>query len=457
MKRTSAQPDQEILSLLEALKSVTVDYPPDLLAMRRAAVIEKSGLLENHGVQDSSPLDEAAMIEMLQELQHVRAKYPPLLLARQRAAFLDQIEKHRKFGWIETLLSPILSWFTHKAKVLAASMTGDDLRRSLVVVSLLVAAFAGIMVYGGDRQPTAFSGIHLTERDISQPIGAVPAAAAEITEKACTPDSPSAPACLTHGFAESPDQTAWVSNSTDSWIAVDMGQTVSINKVELERNYSDGSKGDFTISVAQSEGQYKKVYDSKSDNFAQPVVGTAMIQVSFEPVLARYVKVTVADRGTVINEVKAFSVIVPPTPRPRTEGNNAPSLPTAKPSNTPLPTKTPLPTRTPIPTDPPPTSTPLPTDTRWPTDTPAPTSTPLPTNTPMPTDTRWPTNTPMPTDTRWPTDTPEPTSTPLLPTDPPMPTDTRWPTDTPEPTSMPLPEDTPLPTQPTMLTEYIYP
>jgi hypothetical protein len=323
-------------------------------------------------------------------------------------------------------------------------MTGDDLRRSLVVVSLMTAAFLGIMIYGGDSGLTSISGIHSTQREISQPIAAIPTAASEITETVCTPDSPSAPSCLTHGFAESSDQTAWVSNTDDSWIKVDMGQTVSINKVELERNYSDGSKGDFTISVAQSEGQYKKVYDSKSDHFAHPVVGTAMIRVSFEPVLARYVKVTVADRGTVINKVRAFTVMTSPTPRPRTEGNHAPSLPTAKPSNTPLPT------RTPVPTNPPPTSTPLPTNTPLPTSTPLPTNTPMPTDTrwpthtPMPTDTRWPTHTPLPTDTRWPTDTPAPTDMPL-PTDTPMPTDTRWPTDTPAPTDPPLPVDTPLP------------
>jgi hypothetical protein len=211
-----------------------------------------------------------------------------------------------------------------------------------------------------------------------------------------------------------------------------MGQMTGINKIELDRNYSGGSTGDFIVSVAQSDGQYQEVYDSESDNFAQPVVGMETIQISFEPVLARYVKVTIDDPGIVINEVRAFSVNIPPTPNQREEDTNVLSIPTVRPNSTPVPTDTRWPTDTPVPTSTPtPTATALPTDTRWPTDTPVP-----PTSTPMPTDT------PLPTDTQWPTDTPVPTSTPA-PTDTPVPTDTRWPTDTPGLNSTPLASDTP--------------
>ena len=419
MKPRPSQQDQDIRSLLDALKSASGDYPQELLAKRRAALMEKLRLLEKPGVKESQSLDEEAIIEVLEGLRHVRANYPPLLLAKQRAAFLDQIAKHRRPGWRETFTPAILNWFAQKAKPVLLSLT-SDIRRSLIVVSLLVAAFAGVMIYGKDNGLTAFSGIHLTQREMPQPGLVLPNSSSQITKTACTPDSPSAP-CLTHGFAESPDQTSWVSNTANSWIKIDIGQTARINKVELDRKYSGGSTGDFTISVAQSEGQYKEVYNSKSDHAALPLVGLETVQVSFEPMLARYVKVTVDDPGTVINEVRAFSVSVPPTRDQTIEDTLVLTSPTAMPSSTPLPTSTPAPT-----------DIPQPTDTRWPTDTPVPTSTPAPTDTPQPTDTRWPTDTPVPTSTPAPTDTPQPT-------------DTRWPT------------DTPVPIQPTSQSEYISP
>jgi hypothetical protein len=307
----------------------------------------------------------------------------------------------------------------------------SDFYRSFLLVSLLTAMFAGIMIFGKDSRLTAFSGTHLMEREISRPIQVTPTGSSGIKKATCAPDSASGP-CLAHGFTESTDQTSWVSRTANSWIKIDMGQMTGINKVELDRNYSGGSTGDFIVSVAQSDGQYQEVYDSESDNFAQPVAGMETIQISFEPVLARYVKVTIDDPGIVINEVRAFSVNIPPTPNQREEDTNVLSIPTVRPNSTPVPTDTRWPTDTPVPTSTPtPTATALPTDTRWPTDTPVP-----PTSTPMPTDT------PLPTDTQWPTDTPVPTSTPA-PTDTPVPTDTRWPTDTPGLNSTPLPSDTP--------------
>ena len=172
MKPRPSQQDQDIRSLLDALKSASGDYPQELLAKRRAALIEKLRLLEKHGVEDSRSLDEEAIIEVLEGLRHVRANYPPLLLAKQRAAFIAQVEKHRKFGWTETFPSAILNWFTHAAKALIESTT-NDIRRSLIVVTLLVAAFAGIMVFGQDSRFAEVSGNHLTQREIAQPIAGI--------------------------------------------------------------------------------------------------------------------------------------------------------------------------------------------------------------------------------------------------------------------------------------------
>jgi hypothetical protein len=107
------------------------------------------------------------------------------------------------------------------------------------------------------------------------------------------------------------------------------------------------------------------------------------------------------------------------------------SLPTPRPTRTPLPTftLTPLPpTPTPRPTN---TDTPVFTDTPIPTATPAPTDTPIPSDTPAPTDT--PTNPPAPPTNPPVVAAPPPTDTPVPPpaVDPPSPQAT--PTATPEP------------------------
>lgn len=411
---TRPQRDQEILDLLEELSSVMLAYPPELLARRRAAFMETLDRLDALHAKDSRSLDDQAMTEILEGLQHHNAKYPPLLLAKQRAAFLDQVAKHRQRSWVEKFRVAALQWFSNGAKALRDVMT-YELRRSLVVAGLVVAAFAGILILGEDDHSPGLSGAHLALREVAQPtqVVIIPTGSSKPTKASCAPDSPSAPSCVTHGFAQSRDRTAWVSRTANSWIKIDMGQAVTINRVEVDRKGSGDTSGDFTIAVAQSDGRYEEVYDSRVD---QPVVAAApeTIQAAFEPVLARYVRVTVVDPGIVVQEVRAFSAIPLATAdKPITEEDQqAPPQQTSKSTSTPLLTSTPIPS-----------STPAPTDTLWPTNTPLATDTPVATATPAPTDTLWPTDTPAPTNTPWPTATPAPTDT-LWPTDTPVPADT---------------------------------
>jgi hypothetical protein len=257
---------------------------------------------------------------------------------------------------------------------------------------------------------------------------------------------------------------SWISNSAYSWIKIDLGKSRSINTVTFGRdrlgNLNDGDPGQFVVAVALKDNvyangdssndslEYTKVYDSREVGFDGVVSGPETVRASFDPVMARFVKVTFENAGTAVDEIEVF-MIQPPeyvmilTQRPRDD--LPPSTWTPVPTNTLLPTQTPthvptntpLPTFTPIPTD---TNTPVPTDT----DTPIPTTTPVPTdtNTPKPTKTPRPTRTPTeppPTDTPEPppTDTPEP---PPTDTPEPPPTDTLeppspwpvWPTDTPQ-------------------------
>jgi len=443
MKSTPSSQDQEIFKLLDALKAVKAEYPPELLAKRRTAFMVQLALSEKFSVQHFHPPEDEQIIEILENLKAVRAEYPSILMAKQRSAFLSQASKRRKVGWIETLSSAIKSKFSTNPKALAASTT-SEVRIQFIVASILAAACIGIFLYGFRDQFMAFTRSHQAGGETSQFVSVVPTATYEITKTTCKLDSPSAQ-CLTHGFVKGPDPDSWVSKSTDNWIKIDTGQAATIHMVELDRVRMDNSKEEFTISVALSEDQYKVVYDSRTDKYAGIVSEPDKIQVSFTPVLARYVKVTVTDPGMTINEVRAFAVVQPPPPDQLIENTQKPPLPTVTSSKTPLPTKTvtPVPTRTPTST---PTSTPSRTPTATPTNTPSitptatSTNTPLPTNTPEPTNTPLPTNTPEPTNTPLPTNTPEPTSTPQ-PTNTPEPTNTLTPTKTPFPASMQVPTE----------------
>jgi hypothetical protein len=437
MNSTSSPQDQEIIKLLDALKSIKAEYPPELLAKRRTAFMVQLTLSEKFSVQNFRPPEDEKIIEILENLKPVRIEYPSILMAKQRAAFLSQASKRRRVGWMETLRSAIQSKPIFNSKALAASIT-NEIRIQFIVASILAVACVGILLYGNRDLFMALTRSHPTGGEVSQSSSIVPTATYETTKTTCKLDFTSSQ-CLTHGFVKGPDPASWVSNSTDNWIKIDTGQAATIHMVELDRKRLDSSKGEFTISLALSEDQYKVVYDSRSDNYAAIVSEPDTIQVSFTPVLARYIKVTVTDPGMTINEVRAFGVVQPPPPDQVIEDTQKPPLPTVTSSNTPLPTKTvtPVPTRTLTAT---PTNTPTRTPTATPTNTPTRTPTATSTNTPVPTNTPLPTSTPAPTNTPLPTNTPVPTNTPA-------PTNTPMPTSTPAPTKTPLPTSTPVPTE----------
>ena len=428
MKPTPSLQDQDIFELLEALKSVRVEYPSELLAKRRTAYKVQLALMDRFSVKTFHSLENEKIIEILENLQPVQTEYPSILMAKQRTAFLDKAAKRRKVGWMRAFLSTFQGKFTSVPRVPTAPIT-NVIYRSLVIVSIIVAAFAGTLIFGNREQVSEVADIPPTQREISQPIPVDPTATLETKKTSCTPGSTSSQ-CSTYGFNKSPDQASWISYSTNNWIKIDTGQDATINMVELDREFAGITTGEFTISVALSDGQYKQVYDSKSDNSTGTASAPGTVQASFDPVLARFVIVTVSDPGTAINGVRAFAVLPPPSatapPQPTTTSGGI-SVPTrtqvAVPTNTALPTRTltSIPTNTPLPSATPtarPTNTPVPTNTPLPTATSVPSSTAVPTATPVPPSTAMPTATSVPPNTPLPVNTPVPSNTPV-PTIPP--------------------------------------
>ena len=519
--REEAPSEDRVIELLGSLRSALAEYPPELLSARRAAFLAQVEKYNNGHVPEESPSQDQVM-ELLGNLKSARAEYPSELLSARRAAFLAQIKQHNEVaaqkeplplhgGSISTLFDrlksiemeyPLKLWYARRSVFVAQIREGkisilealrsavrnlfsvqtkhpsvpafSFRRTSMVLATLLVAAFIGSLAYGNRRPLTGIFASSPPQQEASQ---LSPAAAVTNTGEAaklvCKPGY-LPPLCLAQEADQSQDLTfpgngsarpavakdtlpgygrihdaayandgvygpgaSWISNSAYSWIKIDLGDIRTINTITFGRdrlgNFNDGDPGQFVIAVALSDNvyadgnshndfvEYTQVYDSEKAGFDGIVSGPETIEARFEPVRARYVKITFENPGTAVDEIEAF-MIQPfgfgsnPTQRPRDT--------LVPPSFTPIPTNTLIPSRTP---------TLIPTNTLVPTRTPTliPTNTLVPTFTPFPTDTATPrpTFTPRPTNTDVPTDTPEPpTDTPEPPTDTPEP-----PTDTPEP------------------------
>ena len=471
MMSTPSPQDQEILNLLETLKSIKVEYPPELLANRRTAFLVQLTLSEKFSVNNFHFHKNEDVIEILENLKPVRAEYPSILLAKQRSAFLNQIEERRKVSWWEKLRFAFQGNLLDIPRNLVATIP-REIRVQLVAASILAVACIGIFIYGNRDLVNAFTKSLRAPWEIYQSVPIKPTDTYQMTKTTCSPGFTSS-LCRTSGFVKDPERSTWVSKSADSWIQIDTGQTAAINMIEMDREDTTNASGEFTISVAASDNQFKQVYDSRTDSSPETDVSQGTIQVSFEPVMARYVKITVTDPGVSINEVRAFALVQPVVSGQATETTEEELLPTftatlpPSPTNTlvVLPTNISLPSRTPTKT---PTNTPTSTNTLTYTPTNTPTNMPTPTNTPTytptntPTATSTPTNTPTPsnTPTNVPTSTPSSTGTPTntsLPTSTPTttptytpsatstPTYTPSPTQTPSSTSTPLPANTPVP------------
>ncbi len=466
VKKALSIQDQEIIKLLEGLKSDRSEYPVTMLANRRAAFVKQIAEWERVEVGDELPLPGQDVIKLLESLKPIKTEYPQGLLAQRRLAFVGHVLKRGKISWRKTLWSGIQNKLISITRPQKTTTMGFVFA-SLVLISFIMIASLGSVIYGNrDKLGIAFSDSP-TQREVSEAYLPIPTSTLESAVTICKPGY-EPPMCLAKTFDRRQDLTfqgnglaraavakdtlpgysgihqasyandglygsgaSWVSYSAHSWIKIDLGRTTTINMVKFGKdrlgNVIGHNPGQFTIAVATSDNiyadgdstndnkEYKQVYDSKTVGFTGVLSGSETIQASFKPILARYIKITVTNPRAAIDEIEAFfSSSAQPSYLDETGKDNEPIDSQLASNNT--PTKLPSPTRTPndtptlVPTD---TPLPIPTDTPtfMPTDTPL----PIPTDTPMP----------VPTDTLVP-----------IPSDTPMP----LPTDTP----MPLPTDTPV-------------
>lgn len=473
--REEALSEDQVIDLLEGLKPARAEYPPELLSARRTAFIAQIQQHNNRVAVENELLPSLSdsLVTLFGRLKSIQIEYPLKLWSARRSIFVAQI-REGKISILEALYSALQNLFRVQTK--RPSAPAFSFRRtSMILATLLVIAFVGSLAYGNRRSLTGVfeSSIPQQEAPQSSPVAAA-TNTGEIAKIMCKPGY-LPPLCLAQEADQSEDLTfpgngsarpavakdtlpgygrihdaayandgvygpgaSWISNSAYSWIKIDLGEIRTINTITFGRdrlgNLNDGDPGQFVVAVALADNvyadgnsqndalEYKQVYDSDEVGFDGIISGPETIEATFDPVQARFIKITFEKAGTAVDEIEAFMLqpfgfVNNSTPRPRDTR--------VPPSFTPVPTNTLIPSKTP---------TLVPTNTLVPSKTPTliPTNTPVPTDTPLPTDTA----TPRPTKTDVPTDTPEP---PPTDTPEPPPTDTPEPppTDTAEPLSSP--------------------
>ena len=96
MKPSSSPQDEKIIELLTRRGTLKADYPPELLAARRAAFTADIEKCQSVGVHQAELPSQDQMIELLEGLRPLVVEYPAELLAKRRAAFIAQVEERNR-------------------------------------------------------------------------------------------------------------------------------------------------------------------------------------------------------------------------------------------------------------------------------------------------------------------------------------------------------------------------
>ncbi len=114
--------------------------------------------------------------------------------------------------------------------------------------------------------------------------------------------------------------SSWIGTGPDSWLKIDLGQTVPVSSVRFGRDrighFDDRDPGRFQIFLATTDDvyangndqndsqEYQAVFDSESVGFSGEISGSQSLLASFTPTSARYVKVQFGNDGAAIDEVE---------------------------------------------------------------------------------------------------------------------------------------------------------
>jgi hypothetical protein len=290
MKRTPSpqnqEPDQEIIDLLKRLESHKAEYPPELLAARRADFLVQIKQARSEKTRQALA-SNGHFTKHLKELQAVKADYPAELLAARRAAFIAQVEERNAaqvaeelapndqellklfkaiksteaeyqypaklmtarrsafrrqialggaVSFLETLRASIHKLFQFKVKM--PSMPAANLMRtSLIIAVLMVAAFATSLLR---NRAQVFSPAP-SQGNASQPVSSPTATlTAEIVTIVCKPGEES-PMCPPEELDNSQDLAVHGNGAAKPAVAKD--EVGSDNGVHKASTVNDGHDG----------------------------------------------------------------------------------------------------------------------------------------------------------------------------------------------------------------------
>ena len=250
----------QVLELLGNLKSASAEYPSELLAARRAAFIGKIRQHNAVGAPAEVPLSQNGKIfKLFERLKSIEIEYPLKMWSARRSVFVSQVREGR-VSVLDALRLALHNIFNGKNK--PAMVPALSFRRmSMILATLLVAAFMGSLAYGNGQPITQIFAPSPSQGEVFQPSPvAAGTSTGEVAQVICKPGY-LPPLCLAREFDQSRDLTfpgngsarpavakdtipghskihkaaylndglygpgaSWISNSAYSWIKIDLGE-----------------------------------------------------------------------------------------------------------------------------------------------------------------------------------------------------------------------------------------
>lgn len=177
--------NRQFTKRLKELKSIKADYPSELLAARRAAFI---AAIEQHTtteVTEELTAGDQEILRLLKKIDSAQPEYPPKVMATRRAAFKRQIALGGSISLLDALYSSIRSLFQFRTKMPMPSMqTMSMMRTSLVVAILMIAVYVGTLF----RSQEQLLSPSPTQQEVARPVPVfTDTGTAEVAKVICKP------------------------------------------------------------------------------------------------------------------------------------------------------------------------------------------------------------------------------------------------------------------------------
>lgn len=194
--------------LLE-LGSVEEEYPQDLLAARRAAFIAQieqrsaAPVAESAEVRDETTSEEDVLVELFERIKSAEViVYPDKLLNARRSAFIAQIARGGRISLLDTLRAALQRFSLENIKLPSLALP-NVMRTSVVVALLMVTAYLGSLAKTREsivqQAPAEHGGA-------AQQVPVVATGTEEVPKVICKPGY-LPPLCLAKEFTPSQDLT----------------------------------------------------------------------------------------------------------------------------------------------------------------------------------------------------------------------------------------------------------